>query len=297
MQASVVFYSWFLTLLNGSALAILRFLGSSPAGHGHIHSPEEIELLIADSRDGGLLEPEEHERLRRALRLVSRPVRQLMLPRSHLVSVDVNATPNEIIELLRSSTFTRLPVREESPDNIVGLLHTKDVVTFFLEHGRTPAVPEVMRPLERIPETLTADRLIALFRERRTYQAAVVDEYSVVGLVTLGDLVGELLGEGSSAFRGDQPQPTRLPDGRVRLPGLLRMDESLDWIGVAIESPADTLGGHVVHVLGRVPTAGVRLTIDGAEIEVERVTANSIVSLLVRPAVPNTEKSAEKSDG
>jgi CBS domain containing-hemolysin-like protein len=69
------------------------------------------------------------------------------------------------------------------------------------------------------------------------------------------------------------------------------MDESLDWIGVAIESPADTLGGHIVHVLGRVPTAGVRLPIDGAEIEVERVTANSIVSLLVRPAVPPAEKS------
>ena len=289
MQASLVLYSWFLKILNGSGLAILRLLGFSQVGHRHIHSPEEIELLIAESRKGGLLEPEEHERLHRALRLVSRPVRQLMVPRSHVVSADVSDSSEDLVNLLKTSKYTRLPVREGAPDNIIGILHTKDVVAFLLAQGRVPSVRDVMRPLVRIPETVTADRLLSLFRERRTHQAAVVDEYSVVGLVTLGDLISELLGETSKEFRAGQPRPARLPDGRVRLPGLLRTDEAERWIGVAIESPADTLGGHVLHLLGRIPAAGERLTIGDAEVEVEKVTANTVVSVVVRPVLPPEE--------
>ncbi|MEW5978035.1 MAG: hemolysin family protein [Acidobacteriota bacterium] len=289
MKMSLVAYAWFLKILNGSGLAILRLLGFSQVGHGHIHSPEEIELLIAESRKGGLLEPEEHERLHKALRLVSRPVRQLMVPRRHVVSIDGNATPEELVKLLKASRYTRFPVREGAPDNIIGLIHTKDVVAYLAEHGRLPTVREVMRVLVRIPETVTADRLFTLFRERRTHQGAVVDEHGVVGLVTLGDLISELLGEASREFKGGQPKPARLPDGRVRLPGLMRIDEAERWIGVPLKSPADTFGGHVMHLLGRVPAAGERLDIDGADVEVERVSANTIVSLVVRPVLPSEE--------
>ena len=283
MQASLVLYSWFLKILNGSGLAILELLGFSQVGHRHIHSPEEIELLIAESRKGGLLEPEEHERLHRALRLISRPVRQLMVPGTDVVSIDVNVTSEELVRQLTTSRYTRLPVREDNPDNIIGLLHTKDVVAYFLKHDRLPAVREVMRPLARIPETVSADRLLSVFRERRTHQAAVIDEYTVVGLVTLGDLITELIGETSRESKAGQPRPTRLTDGRVRLPGLMRMDEVDRWIGITIESQADTLGGHILHRMGRMPAAGERITIDGVEFEVERVTANRIDSVLSRP--------------
>jgi CBS domain containing-hemolysin-like protein len=290
MQASLVLYSWFLKILNGSGLAILKLLGFSQVGHRHIHSPEEIELLIAESRKGGLLEPEEHERLHRALRLISRPVRQLMVPGTDVVSIDAGATSEELVGLLTTSRYTRLPVRDGNADNIVGLLHTKDVVAYFLEHNRLPAIREVMRPLVRIPETVSADRLLSLFREKRTHQAAVIDEYTVVGLVTLGDLITELIGETSREAKAGQPRPTRLPDGRVRLPGLMRIDEVDRWIGMAIESPADTLGGHILHRMGRMPVTGERITIDGVELEVERVEANRIVSVLVLPVNPPEER-------
>jgi len=285
MKASVAAYSWFLVILNGSGLAILRVLGFSQVSHGHIHSPEEIELLIAESRKGGLLEPEEHERLFKAMRLVSRPVRQLMVPRSHVVSIDVNAPPEELGALLKRSRYTRFPVRDGSPDNIVGLVHTKDVVAHLVEHRQLPTVRKVMRAVVSIPETVTADRLFALFRERRTHQASVIDEHGVVGLVTLGDLIGELLGDASHGFKGGQSKPERLPDGRVRLPGLMRIDDVEAWTGLCLDSPADTLGGHVMHVLGRVPASGERLEIDGAVIEIEVVSLNAVSSLLVTPVV------------
>jgi putative hemolysin len=289
MKVSLAAYSWFLSFLNGSGLAILRVLGFKHTGHGHIHSPEEIELLIAESRDGGLLEPEEHERLRRALRLVSRPVRQLMVPRGRVAAIHIDATPDQLVAQLKRSPYTRLPVFAASPDQITGLLHSKDVVSFLIEHGRVPSPREVMRPLARIPETVKADRLITFFRERKTHQACVVDEHSVVGLVTVGDLLHELLGDSSGHFRAGQPAPERLPDGRVRLPGLLRIDEAEPWLGIALESPADTLAGHVMHVLGKVPAAGERLHIGPVEIEVGKVDGGTIVSLIVLPAPPAQE--------
>ncbi|MBK9167922.1 MAG: HlyC/CorC family transporter [Bryobacterales bacterium] len=292
MQISLVVYAWFLHVLNGSGLAILRLLGFSQVGHAHIHSPEEIELLIAESHKGGLLEPEEHGRLRRAVRLVARPVRQLMVPRSHVVSIDVHSTPETLASTLRSVRYTRLPVKENSPDNIVGLLHSKDVVAFYLEHNRLPWPAEVMKPLVTIPGGVKADRLLSLFQERRTHQAAVVDEFSVVGLVTLGDFINELLGTDTDSVRGAQP-PVLLPDGRVRLSGLMRVDETTRWTGVHLESEADTLGGHITYALGRIPEAGETVSIGLMEVQVESVAGNRVVSVTVRP-VPSA---AEKPDG
>jgi putative hemolysin len=291
MKVSLVAYSWFLRLLNGSGLAILRLLGFSHTGHGHIHSPEEIELLIAESRSGGLLEPEEHERLRRALRLVSRPVRQLMVPRSRVVAIHIDATPEQLLAQLKRSPYTRLPVFAKSADQLTGLLHSTDVVSFLIENGRLPSPREVMRPLAEIPETVKADRLINFFRERKTHQACVVDEYSVVGLVTVGDLVYELLGSSSGTFRAGQPAPERLPDGRVLLPGLLRVDEAEPWLGMPLESSADTLAGHVMNTLGRVPAAGEKLRIGPVTVEVGKVDGGTIVSLLVLPAAAPREPS------
>ncbi len=288
MQFSLVIYHWFLKVLNGSGLWILKMLGFSQVGHGHIHSPEEIELLIADSRNGGLLEAEEHRRLARALRLVSRPVRQLMVPRASVVSIDILATREELLKTLTQTRYTRFPVRKGSSDNIVGLLHARDVAAYVARHSALPAVPDVMRPLTRIPETVTADRLFAVFRERSTHQAAVVDGQGVVGLVAVGDLVSELIGDVSGEFRGGQPLPERLADGRVRLPGLMPVDEAQSWLGVSIQGPAETIGGHVLHHLERLPAAGERHSVGNLDIEVERVSTNMIISLLIQP-IPNQQ--------
>jgi putative hemolysin len=165
------------------------------------------------------------------------------------------------------------------------------VLSFLIQNGRLPSPREVMRPLAEIPETVKADRLINFFRERKTHQACVVDEYSVVGLVTVGDLVYELLGSSSGTFRAGQPAPERLPDGRVLLPGLLRVDEAEPWLGMPLESSADTLAGHVMNTLGRVPAAGEKLRIGPVTVEVGKVDGGTIVSLLVLPAAAPREPS------
>ena len=212
MQWSLHAFSWSISFLNGSGVLLLRVLGVPATGHRHVHSPEEIELLIAESRDGGLLEPEEQVRLHRALRLGLRTAEQLMVPRERLASVDATTPFPQMLRIVSESPFSRLPVYERAVENIVGVLHTKDVVTAFIGGSRLVAPP--LRPAVKVPGDLAADKLLAFLRLRRTHQAFVTStDGTVVGLVTLEDVVGELLGGVADEFKGVRRRIR--PEGRT----------------------------------------------------------------------------------
>ena len=135
-------YRPFIAWLNGSGLFLLRVLRAPLQTHRHIHSPDEIELLMAESRDGGLLEPDEHERLQRALKLNLRQAKQLMVPRRRMSALDVNTPLNEVMATVASSPYSRLPVYRDSLDNVVGMLHTKDLVRWFVDGGPAGSLAE-----------------------------------------------------------------------------------------------------------------------------------------------------------
>lgn len=194
MRWSLRIFRPFLALLNGTATLILRLFGSRMDGHRHLHSPEEIELLIAESRDGGLLEPEEQERLHRALRLSQRTARDLMVPREKLTMLSIDAAWDEVVRTVSASPFSRLPIYRGAADEIVGTLRVKDLLYRYVTEGPLP-VEKLMRPLTPVAETLGADRVLTLLRERRAHQAVVVNAAgSSVGLITIQDVLGELLG-------------------------------------------------------------------------------------------------------
>ncbi|MPY89217.1 MAG: DUF21 domain-containing protein [Luteitalea sp.] len=185
---------WFINFLNGSGLLLLRLLRRPDAGHRHIHSPEEIELLIAESRDGGLLEPDEHVRLQRALRFSLRTARQLMIPRDRVVALDVRTPINDVYARAIASPYTRFPVFEGSLDHVIGILNSKPLLLRWLAGRPVSDLREVLRPPLFVNERLTGDRLVALLSERRTHQAIVQDEAGcVVGVVSLEYLLRELL--------------------------------------------------------------------------------------------------------
>jgi putative hemolysin len=287
MQWSLAFFSWFIVVLNGTGVAILRFFRMPSTDHRHIHSPEEIELLIAESRDGGFLEPDEHRRLRRALRLGIRPVNQLMVPRPQMVAVDIETPVPEVLQQVATKPYTRLPVYRHSIDNIIGMLHTKDLVRRYLEEGAVRSIETIIRPIPFIRENVTADRLLTLLRENRSHQAIVQDEFGgVAGLVTLKDVLVQVLGEVGDELKSDHPQPERLADGRVRLPGGLRMHEVEQWIGIPWEGETQTVGGRVIESLGHLPSGGERVTIEGVDVEVEKVRNRTIISILAKPVAP-----------
>ena len=215
MQWSQRVFSWSISFLNGSGMVILRAFGVPATGHRHVHSPDEIELLIAESRDGGLLEPEEQVRLHRALRLGLRTADQLMVPRDRLASVDAATPFPEVLRIVAASPYSRLAVSEGTPGKLIGVLHTKDVVTAFV--GRRPlTTSSLLRPVDRVPAEMPADQLLAFLREKRTHQAFVASpEGQVEGLITLEDVVGELLGGVADEFKGARRR-VNVPERRRR---------------------------------------------------------------------------------
>ncbi len=290
MRWSLTVFSWLIAILNGSALIILKIFGVKYGVHRHVHSPEEIEMLITESRDGGVLEADEHQRLQRALQLGKRPAHQLMVPRRYMSGIDVELPMDQVMKQIAESPYSHLPVYRGSMDNVIGIVHVKEVAIHYIEKGTIGSITEIMRPLMSVPENVTADALLNLLRQRRSHQAMVVDEFGgTEGLVTLEDVLTEMLGEVADEFKLDQPQPERLPDGRVRLPGLMRLDMAEPWLGVLWQGDADTISGHVMEVLGTVPVARQRVTIDGVEVEIEQVAHHAIVSILARPVRPVEE--------
>jgi CBS domain containing-hemolysin-like protein len=273
----------FIIWLYCPGLIILRLLGASPKAHRHIHSPEEIELLIAESRDGGLLEPDEHRRLQRALRLNLRQAKQLMVPRRRISAIDITTPLNEVIRRLAQSPYSRLPVYRDSIDNIVGMLHTKDLVRWLVSGGQDGSLATIIRPIASVHESVTADRILRQLRERRAHQALVVDEFGgTSGLLTLEDVLSELFGDMGDEFKPAEPAAEPLADGRLRLPGGMAVDEAATLLNTMWETDSATVGGLVTAALGHLPSPGEVVTIGDYEFEVERVTDRAIASVLAR---------------
>jgi putative hemolysin len=298
MQWSLRAYAWLIVLFNGSGNLILRAFRVPSTSHRHVHSPDEIALLIADSRDGGLLEPQEQVRLHRALRLGLRDAKQLMVPRERLAAIDLRTEWRDVLRMVATGPYSRLPVFRDTLDDIVGILHTKDVVTHFVAHGDNGSLPALVRPVERVPETMSADRLLAFLRERRSHQALVVNAAgTVVGMITLEDVLGELLGSVPDEFKAPRLLPLRLSDGRrVRLPGDLPLERARIWVEGAWPTEGLTVGEFVSREAARVPDPGEHLVIWELPVEIESVEDGRIASVIVSPPMGDEAPDAAPQD-
>jgi len=277
-------YAWFIVILDRSAAILRQLLRVPTATHRHVHSPEEIGLMIAESRNGGLLEPQEQVRLHRALRLGLRDARQLMVPRGRLAALDVATPLADVLRIVATSPYSRLPVYRRSLDDIIGILHTKHVVTHFLDRGRSGTLAALVRPILRVPDRMPADRLLGFLRERRSHQALVVDASdAVIGMITLEDVLGELLGSVPDEFKAPRLLPLRLTDGRVRLPGDLPLERARVWVEGAWPADDRAVADFVVGEAGRLPEPAEKIEIGGLEVEIESVENDRIMSVIVRP--------------
>lgn len=298
MQWSLRLLSWFIQVLNGSGRAILRLLKVPESGHRHVHSSEEIAYLIAESGRGGLLKPREQLRLRQALRLGERPARELMVPRTSILALDADSAMSEVILLATESPYTRFPVYDGTIDQVIGIIHARDVATAATDPSHPVGLRDILRPVLIAPYTMSADRLLKRMKEERRTMAVLVDEYGgTAGLVTIDDILDDLIGEIADEFRPSDPVPERLPDGRVRFPGSLPVDDAAAWTGVPWDhSRAATVGGLVMACLDRMPQPGDRISIAGILVEVERVERRTIRSIVVTPDAKTRTDDGEAPD-
>ncbi len=205
----------FIWFLNGSGTLILRLLGSAHGAHRHVHSPDEIELLIAESHDGGLLEPDELRRLQRALRFSLRTAKQMMTTRDRMQAVEVNTPVEQVLAMALESSQAYVPVYRGTLDTVVGVLNAKRLLVRHVEGRPVRALRELLHPALTVPEGMTGDRLVVELRRRRAHQAIVVDDgQKVVGMVTLDDILSSMLGPTPDEFtqstlRISAPRATR----------------------------------------------------------------------------------------
>jgi len=285
MQWAERAFSWSIAFLNGSGNLVLRLMRVKTTGHRHVHSPEEIELLIAESRDGGLLEPQEQVRLHQALRLGLRTAKQLMVPTSRLVSVDVATASAEVLRIAATSPYSRLPVYRRQPEEIIGVLHTKDIVLDYVSRRPTASVTSLLRPLERVHDSIPADHLLAHMRDRRIHQALVIGERGQVeGMITLEDVVAELIGGVSDEFKGATARALLLADGTMRLPGAMRLEQAAQVAGAPWRGAGETVSSFIHKSLGNPPAPGEHVTIAGIALVIEVLDDDgAVASVLVLP--------------
>lgn len=269
--------------LNGAGNALLRLVGVEPAtGHQLAHSVEELKMLVSASAAGGVVAEDESEMLHAIFDMSDLLVRQVMIPRTEIIAVEADAPWEEIIQLVTQTTYTKFPVYDDSLDQILGIVHVKDLLRVMQTGDSNPCTArDLVREAMYVPETISVGVLLAHFRENRQHIAIVLDEYGgTAGLVTLEDLLEEIVGEVSDPFDETSPEIQTLPDGSAMVDGLTLIEEVNEELGLMLQDPNyDTIAGYVLGKLGRIPRLYEVVEGDGVRLRVEAMDGMRIARL------------------
>ncbi|MGH7420970.1 MAG: hemolysin family protein [Candidatus Rokuibacteriota bacterium] len=283
--------AWLSVLLKPIRVALgaltaltLRLVGSErQAGQPEI-SEEELRTLVDVGAREGVVDRTEREMIHKVFELEDTLVREVMVPRPDMFCLDVAAPPDQILPRLREQLHSRVPVFEENVDQIVGVLYTKDLLPYL---GGLPSTFDLRRRLHPpyfVPESKRADALLREFQAKKLHLAIVVDEYGgTAGLVTLEDLLEELIGEIHDEYDEDERLIQRVAPHSFRVSGRLPIDELNEVAGLQIPDDSfDTVGGWVLDLFGRVPHKGEKKeTEDGMRVSVEKVERTRVLEVLV----------------
>ena len=250
----------FIWALNGTGNFLLRLLGFNRASEKeHLHSVEELKMLVDASEEGGVLEAQESEMIRAVFDVGEMKAHQMMVPRTEMITLAVDTPIGEVCDFAAKYQHSRYPIYENDFDHIVGILHVKDLVPAMrLPPDQQSTLRRLMREPLAVPDTIGVNDLLTRFRQRKQHMAILLDEYGgTAGIVTLQDIMDELVGEVADVFGPDEPEVQRLPDGRVRLDGLMLLTDFNDLFALDLKDPNyETIAGYMLGRLDRIPKVG-----------------------------------------
>jgi magnesium and cobalt exporter, CNNM family len=283
MKAFTTVFKWFINLLDWATRLVLRLFGLQLGGeHSLIYTVDELKQMISESEEGGVLEPPEREMLESVFDFGGLLVRQVTVPRTEVVAIEADTKLEEIITTVTQHTYTKLPVYEDDLDQIIGILHVKDLLRVMKQPDcqETTARDLAREPLY-IPETLPVNDLLHQFRHNRQHIAIVMDEYGgTAGLVTLEDLLEEIVGEVSDQFDKASPEIQNLPDGSVLIDGLTLIETVNQQLILNLSDPHyDTIAGYFLGKLGHIPKIGDGIESGGVSLQVESMDGLRIAQL------------------
>lgn len=322
MTFFAVLFSPLIWMLNGIGNFLLRRLGLQAAeGHSQVHSPEELDMIFTESHKGGEINQTEFEILHRVVRFSDTNVRAVMIPRLEMQALPVLISRSALTAFLQSRPHTRIPVYEDSLDEILGVVNSKDVEHLYnrvlseeLEQLKSAisdrdngqhaldilqATDEKILDLRPIlvdatfvPETIRIDQLLTEFKKRRQQLALIIDEYGgTVGIITMADILEQVFGDLPDEAAETEPEILQLPDGSIQLAGGVSIDEVNELFGLGFPSEeAVTMAGLVINALGRTASVGDEVEMNGIRLRVEKVDRFRISTLsLFLPAERNIE--------
>ncbi|MEE9216470.1 MAG: hemolysin family protein [Anaerolineales bacterium] len=280
--------------LNGTGNALLRILGVKPAeGHELVHSVAELKMIVTDSAEVGVVAVSEREMLHAVFDFRETLVRQVMSPRTEVIAVPLDTALEQILETAVSTGFSKLPVYQGDLDQVVGVVHLKDVVGAIQSNGSATA-RDLMREAVFVPEAAQVDTLLQIFRARHQHLAIVLDEYGgTAGVATLEDLLEEIFGEVSDPFDRDV-EIQALPDGSSLVNGLTTIADVNEHFGLKLSDPHyDTLAGFILGQLGRLAELGDNIVVDGARLRVVAMDGRRVSKVWVFPIASTERQTAE----
>jgi magnesium and cobalt exporter, CNNM family len=305
-------FRWAIDLLDGASGVIVKALGvMSPTGHGVAHSTEELQIQIQQARERGLLAAGEEKFILSALEIKQLQVREIMVSRPDMHTLPLEATLDEVLGMFATTQRSRIPVYRESLDHILGYVHIKDMMWVLLDNQRRleeqlpPPQPfdlrRVLREIVIVPETKPASELLAELRSRHVGIAMVVDEFgSILGLVTLEDLLEQLVGEIHDEFDVVE-KPLTLSDGAVIFDAALNVHDLDTQYNITLpEDPAyATVGGFVMDQLGFIPRGGESFEFGGYRFTVVEMDGRRVARVKIRllPTKASETSAAAGSSG
>ncbi|MDX5422779.1 MAG: hemolysin family protein [Hymenobacteraceae bacterium] len=250
-----ILFSPFIWLLNGLANMVLRAMGIRPVHGAEVHTAEELRLLFEQSAEGGAILDAQHELIENVFQFSEHMVKQILVPRTKMVAIDVSISEHELMEVVFNEGYSRLPVYSGNIDNIVGILYVKDILS-IMRLGEPIIIEKLMRPAYFVPETKKINQLLRQFQRRHMHMAIATDEFGgVSGIVTIEDIIEELVGEIQDEYDEEAPIVERINDFEYKVNGAASISDANDYLPYPLPKGEDyeTVGGLVNVIYGQIP--------------------------------------------
>jgi putative hemolysin len=291
------FASIFVNVLTASTNVVLKPFGAKPFSQRSFISEEEIKLLIEEGKDRGIFEAAEHELIHSVFRFADISVKGVMVPVTSMVAFNISESPENIVKTIYTENFSRYPVYDKDLSDIKGVLYNKDVFN-EMAHKRELAIPRLLHPALFVPETMMISALMKEMQKKRQHMAIVVDEYgAVTGLVTIEDLLEEIVGEIRDEYDIETPVQT-LKDGTLLIDASLAIRDLNEDYGFDIpeSNEYDTIGGFLISNLQRLPSVGDSFTSETMRYTIVSMKGRRVLKVTAEqlPSVTPGEADQEK---
>lgn len=284
----------FIWFVNEFSNLLLRIIGINAKQMAEIHSEEELRMLLTESEEGGAIKPSEHELIQNVFEFDDRVVKQILIPRTKISAIDIESTQHEMIEHVINEGYTRLPVYQESLDNIIGVIYTKDLIR-MMHFKEFTTIKELMRPAYFVPLNKRINELLKEFQTQHIQMAIVTNEFGgTAGIVTMEDIIEEIVGEIQDEYDDEKPAVDKKSETEFIVNAMANITDVNDVLPIELPESAnyDTVSGLLNYIYGRIPAVNEKRIFGGYEFTILKRFRHSVDS--VKMVVVDTESVDEE---